>query len=308
MILMAELSVHKSNKPWLKPAASTFLFHTTEYISYQHNEVLYYGLLLDGVPVSQISFVQVGNNMFSMPKSPFGGFIIDGDMPTGGIQAFIKAIVSDSKIQNLQSLHITLPPACYGQHILHQVCKELEYCGFQVSNEYPNQYITITEKDFRQLLDGDERRYLNRAATLKMTFRKLDLSYLSEAYTLFRACRDAKGYDISMSEEQLLDTMGNFPREYMLFGLFLDKAMIAASLCIQVNEHILYDFYHGDSLAHRQYSPIIPLMQGIYEYSRNIGVELLDLGTSIAPGVFKFKKHMGAKASVKKSYCYQVLD
>ena len=55
-----------------------------------------------------------------------------------------------------------------------------------------------------------------------------------------------------------------FQGAYLLFGVFDKNKLIATSVCIKVNDKILYCFYIGDALAFRPHSPITLLISEIY--------------------------------------------
>ena len=131
---------------------------------------------------------------------------------------------------------------------------------------------------------------------------------LSDAYELIRKSRELKGYPVTMSLNELIQSFSKFPDRYLLFSIRNSSGeMLAASVAIYVNEHVLYDFYHGDEPEARRHSPIVPLIDGLYSYAKTHGYALLDLGTSTEKGVknknlFKFKKHLGAQVASKITY------
>ena len=101
-----------------------------------------------------------------------------------------------------------------------------------------------------------------------------------------------------------------FPGDYLLFGVFDKNKLIATSVCIKVNDKILYCFYIGDALAFRPHSPITLLINGIYEYCQTNDFKMLDLGIStdkgiLNKGLYAFKKTFGSFDSYKLTFLKQ---
>lgn len=110
-----------------------------------------------------------------------------------------------------------------------------------------------------------------------------------------------------MSLEGLQNMFTLFPDEYLLFGVFDEEKMIAASVSIKVCQRILYCFYIGDDLEYRSQSPVTVLVAGIYEYCRVNNFFVLDLGLStekgiVNKGLYTFKKSFGAVESPKLTF------
>jgi len=101
-----------------------------------------------------------------------------------------------------------------------------------------------------------------------------------------------------------------FPGNYLLFGVFDKNKLIATSVCIKVNDKILYCFYIGDALAFRPHSPITSLINGIYEYCQTNDFKMLDLGIStdkgiLNKGLYAFKQTFGSFDSYKLTFLKQ---
>ena len=107
---------------------------------------------------------------------------------------------------------------------------------------------------------------MRQAESLDFSFREIPLNYLEEAYSLIVESRESKGYPVTMTFKDLEAMFKLFPSDYLLFGVFDKNKLIAASVCIKVNDKILYCFYIGDALAFRPHSPITLLINGIYRY------------------------------------------
>ena len=110
-----------------------------------------------------------------------------------------------------------------------------------------------------------------------------------------------------MTYDDLYKTISLLADKYLLFGVFDDKKLIAASVSIRISKSILYNFYHADDFSYRSTSPMVMLIKEIYQYCQQNDIRLLDLGIStetgkINEGLFKFKKALGCSTSEKNTY------
>ena len=55
-----------------------------------------------------------------------------------------------------------------------------------------------------------------------------------------------------------------FPEEVLLFGV--NNLLVASSICIKINNDILYVFYWADGPNMQQYSPVALLAKNIYDF------------------------------------------
>jgi hypothetical protein len=103
-----------------------------------------------------------------------------------------------------------------------------------------------------------------------------------------------------------------FPDDIIIFGGFLHNAMIAAAICVRVNSEILYVYSWGERSGFEGISPVTVIAAALYRFSRSADIACLDVGTSSVqgepnPGLFAFKKSLGAKPSIKM-YLSKELD
>jgi lipid II:glycine glycyltransferase (peptidoglycan interpeptide bridge formation enzyme) len=109
---------------------------------------------------------------------------------------------------------------------------------------------------------------------------------------------------LSMTLEQLKKTVDFFPDSFFLVGVFQNKKLIAACICVQVNSTIVYTFYSAHSDEFDQLSPRIFLLNHLYDWCFLHHVTLLDLGTSTLNGkpnfsLLDFKLRMGGTLTPK---------
>jgi lipid II:glycine glycyltransferase (peptidoglycan interpeptide bridge formation enzyme) len=114
-----------------------------------------------------------------------------------------------------------------------------------------------------------------------------------------------------MSLEDFKNAFKKFPDQYFLFGVLDGDTLVATSVCVAVNDEILYDFFHGDKLSARKFSPITLLLKGIIEFCGVHGFRLLDLGVStdsggINVGLQNFKFSFGSYDNQKLTFCKRI--
>ena len=110
-----------------------------------------------------------------------------------------------------------------------------------------------------------------------------------------------------MKFEALQETVNKFPDRYFLFSVHHRNKVVAASIAILVRKDILYDFYHDHLKAFDHLSPIVLLVDGIYEFCLTNNIRLLDLGTSALENkpnfsLLTFKTRLGGKPTPKFTF------
>ena len=83
--------------------------------------------------------------------------------------------------------------------------------------------------------------------------------------------------------------------------------MIAASICIAVDNAVFYVFYWGEIDGYQNPSPIPFLAQGLYCHCQENGFRLMDVGTATVEGnpnhgLIRFKRSLGLEESLKLTF------
>jgi hypothetical protein len=99
----------------------------------------------------------------------------------------------------------------------------------------------------------------------------------------------------------------HFPDKFHLFGVFDNNALAAASISIVLNNAVLYNFYSAHARQYDALSPVVGLMEGIYEFCQGEKIRLIDLGTSALQGrpnftLLDFKLNLGATPTQKLTF------
>ena len=284
--------------------ASTFLFHKPEFIfRYPENQIITFE-----ESESKIHFSRIGNLLISLDKSPFGSFIITSRTTKKKLGSLVEKIEDWSRHEAIANLLIRSFPEIYEPEQNALIKETLVGSGFSIKYEDITQVIPVTEGSMN--LNTHKKRRLRQAESLDFSFQEITLNHLEEAYSLIVESRESKGYPVTMTFKDLNAMFKLFPGDYLLFGVFDKNKLIATSVCIKVNDKILYCFYIGDALAFRPHSPITLLINGIYSYCQTNDFKMLDLGLStdkgiLNKGLYTFKKTFGSFDSYKLTFLKQ---
>jgi hypothetical protein len=253
-----------------------------------------------------IYFTRGNDGIHSLDRSPFGGFILGVDTRARTICKLITEIESWCTNNHVREIWIRNYPTVYdpaGAALIHEA---LTITGFRVAKTELLQFININEKSSERI-NRNRKRKLNDCMNAGLEFVQLGLEYIEDAYEIFAECRTEKNYPITMSLADFRAALEQFPAQYFLFGVKDGERLVAASVCIKVNDRIFYDFFHGDKISERKLSPLTLLVTSLIDFCYDRGYQLLDLGVStdnhgINKGLTQFKNSFGAETSQKLIY------
>jgi predicted N-acyltransferase len=132
-----------------------------------------------------------------------------------------------------------------------------------------------------------------------------------DAYEAVAVNRRSRGYQISMTYEQLEDLAQRFPGRVHYFFVKHRANVIAGAVCIAVSRQVLYVFYWGDIPGYEIFSPVVMLAQAIHDFAKDAGFSVLDVGRSTDDsvpnvGLIRFKEKLGFEASLKLTFKKQL--
>jgi hypothetical protein len=223
------------------------------------------------------------------------------------LDALLDAIESFARAQGLHQLRITSYPFSYAPEAAQTISQRLLDRGYTIDKSELSHHLPIQEGAFESLLIGSEKRRLNQCRRAGFKLREEAQPDLERVYQFVKSCRERRGFPISLPLEQFKALLERFPDVYTVFTLRDGSTIVALTVTVRINERILYNFYPADTDEYLSYSPTVMVTQGLYDYCRDKGYGLLDLGVSTdrgAPnyGLIRFKKNLGAQASLKLSF------
>ena len=299
---MALLEVTQVNQlPHLKGG---FIFNTPEFQSLKSGDHLNYVLKKDGKLIARVWFNISDNIAISGHQATFGSIDFAEALTRDSIKYFIKEVLVELKVSGVKKVIIKHWPQIYNPEPTPVLFTEL---GFILSEKNVNQHLLIKEDGFIKRIKKNEKKKLAQATNKRYHSRMLDSIDLQKTYNLIEETRQRKNYPVSMSYQDLYQSIVAMPDKYLLFGLFDCDHLIAASVSIRISKNILYNFYHADDYSYRSTSPLVMLVGKIYEYCQDNSIGILDLGISsendiLNEGLFVFKRNLGCEMSDKNTY------
>jgi len=282
-----------------------YIFNTPEFQSLKEGGLKYFALYEQEKPIARICFRIDNNKAISGHQATFGSIDAEHPLPEEKAKYFLDYVCKTLKNEGVKEVIIKHWPECYADsHSLHEVFIN---SGFEVINNEVNQHLQVRETEFSQLIRKNEKKKLNQCIKQGYPFKKLSIDELDDIYQLVTETRVRKGFPVSMDFAGLYQTVKSMPDKYLLFGLFDQHDLIAASVSIRISKNILYNFYHADEFSYRSTSPLVMLVQEIYKYCQQNGIKILDLGISSDQGqknegLFIFKENLGCVTSNKNTY------
>jgi len=220
---------------------------------------------------------------------------------------FLQFVESRLKSRGAHHIRIKHYPSDYNSAESALIHTFLINLGYHVTDAEIGAIITVTDNTLETTLDTWECRKLRQAAAAGLQYRELQRSDLKVIYEFIHACRQQKGYALSMTLPEILDAARTFEKEFIPFGIFQQDQLAAASIAIRVNSNVLYNFYTAHDPGFDALSPVVFLIDRLYGYCRQHNIALLDLGTSAINskpnfGLLDFKLRLGARPTTKFTF------
>jgi hypothetical protein len=279
---------------------STRLYNSQEYI-HQLNDPIksFYQVDNDLKKVLlAIRFQIIDGKAISLENAPFGGFEISEKLDHGAMNKFITHIINDFEEQNIKEIIIKIAPSLYYKNC------PVDFTQLLISHEFDsiadeiNHHIEISKDPLSDLMHSMEKRKYNKCVNSNFVFQQESLSNFNAIFQFIYDCRIEKDQSLSMQQNDLKKMIVPLSESYLLFSVRDGNKLIAASICIVVNNRVIYNFYPASSLAYNNYSPMVLLAASIYQYGQKNGYEILDLGTSMLnnkpnESLIRFKENIG---------------
>ena len=292
------------------PNFTTYLYNSDAHLAQQPcNEQVSFYLMNTKKRVTEAVFhIFIENEDAISPcQAPFGGIEFNPQLHLEVLQFFWENIEAFLQTQHLKSLQIKVYPVCYqpeNAQILHYL---LLHNGFQISAHDLNYHLPINKQAFQNKLHQSEKRRLQKCHQQGYSFEQWATPDFDWVHRFIQQNRERKGYPTSLSAKALQQLFQKFPDHCTLFVLKDAERIIALATGIQVNTDVLYYFLPADDEAYLADSPMVQLIEGLYQYCQKQGYSLLDLGLSTEfsqpnYGLINFKKNLGAKTSLKWTF------
>lgn len=240
-------------------------------------------------------------------KAPFASVEIIEPISNKILYSFITYCLDELVKLGVKRVSIKNPPTIYDETKSATLNVMLQNLGFQLAVAEISSIIQVSKDDYITRLTSWEIRKLKQSKAAGLTLKMNPLSDLETVYGFIKRCREKKEFELSMSIEQLIAMHVLFPNEIILFTIVKEHEIVAACISILVRKDILYTFYYDHDSNYNLFSPVVLLMDGIYEHCFKNSVSLIDLGTAALNGqpnfnLLDFKQNLGGKPSAKYTF------
>lgn len=259
----------------------------------------------------KIHFLVKENKAYSPYRSLFGSIEMNSHMGINLLSKFIAFIQEDLAGKGVDEIFITHQAAGYHPVRAHKVHEALIRSGFRVTKEAINHHISIGKDGLEEKMHPMERRRLAKCNALQLEFMQPPIEDFDRIYDYIEACRAEKGLTPSVSREKMREYLKLFPQDYFLFTVEKNGEIFAATIAIKVSRKIMYNFLPASLERYSTLSPMVLLVERLYEFCRERYYEILDLGISTLPegehqdSLIAFKERMGGEKSKKLSYAWK---
>jgi len=253
-------------------------------------------------------FTELENKVFI---SPFRGTFAGPELLEDNfeaLQAFLALLEEALKQRGARQIAFTAAPFQYNTLFSEQLERAATGAGYAITKNDPSYIIEVNDAEFAEGINRNHHRNLKKCTSAGFIFKQVFTNHeMRQVYDVIAANRRRKGYDISMTWEQIMQMQSLFADGIYFFGALHNKTIIAAAICIRINADALYVFYWGDIPGYEHYSPVTFVAEGIYKFARQNHFKWLDAGSASLNGqpiggLIHFKEGLGFVASRKLTY------
>lgn len=257
--------------------------------------------------VCSIHFHVEGSIARSPYKAPFGSVECHEGISPGLLYDFLNYVDVQLKDKGVKDVYVKNPPRSYAPAILSLLECFLVNLGYVAADAECGATIAIDDTPFAARIAHSELLRNRQAWNAGLSCRMIPEDNVGEVYAFISTRHGEKGYKISISAEDLKETVRRFPRRYLLFGIFDGSKMVGASVSIRVKQNVLYNFLMNHDMQYNRLSPPVLLLENLYNYCLDNKISILDLGTSALGGspnfsLLDFKLHLGGVPTTKFSF------
>ena len=264
--------------------------------------------------VGRSHFAEASPGHFASPlRGTFGGIeAVTNDLAM--LEQFIRDIENHLILVGAKSLQLSLIPFSHKPAFSSCLINTLVRLGYQIELFDLNYSMAVLPGNLLDRMERNNQKRLRKCQREGMSFTHCQSpNECRAAYDAILANRESKGYQLSMSFDQIASMENTCSNRFRFFTITNHGKIIAGAVCIAISSKVLYVFYWGDVPGYETFSPVVLLADGIYTFAQKNGFDILDVGRSTdlsEPnlGLIRFKENLGFEASlkltVKKTFVY----
>jgi hypothetical protein len=267
---------------------------------------VYFDLFQDGRSAAQIHFTPVDREgtWRSPARGTFAGLSFDVDLKFKELFTFFQGVESSLMAKGAKSLEVLPAPQAHNATNFAQQVYLLRLFGFETIQCDLNQSLEIDSRSLSERMNYGNLKRLRKCNRDGLIAKQLPHTDLPQVYETLFINRSSKGNSMSMTLTQLQVMIDTLPENVVLFGCPDGGQLAAAAFCLRLSPSVLYVFYWGHRPEYASQSPVVALADFIYQYAREHGYKILDVGTSTIDrelnfGLLDFKRSLGFSESLK---------
>jgi hypothetical protein len=256
---------------------------------------------------ARVHFHLEGKIALSPFKNPFGSYEFSNTIEPKELFDFMKWVEVKLVEKGAKKIEIKTYPALYDTSSSAILITFLINLGYKIKNAELSACIEVNPTSLYQLMSSYEKRKAGQIRKTNLRFATIPVNKVKEVFDFISSCREERKQTLSMTYGQMKTVCDHFPDKFCLFGVYDNSALAAASISMLVNNSILYNFYSAHAKQYDSLSPVVRLMEGIYEFCQTEKIRLIDLGTSALQGrpnftLLDFKLNLGATPTQKLTF------
>lgn len=227
-----------------------------------------------------IHFQIVERQAISLLHAPFGGLFINHEVQIDSVNTVFKYLIEKFQSSPIDQVVIKWPPTFHKSFLVPTLDVFANSSSFQRAKEI-NHHLPVTDHKLALRFSDMQRRRLKKCIKANFTVKKENLSELKKVYDFIARCRNEKNQVLSISYQKLVKNIDAMPEAYRIFCCYDQDIITAATICVAVDGHVLYNFLPASTITYNHFSPMVLLIAKVYEYCQQSKFNILDLGTSM---------------------------
>jgi len=251
------------------------------------------------------------HDVFYSPFSaPFGGFsFLSSDIRLQAIDEALDLLKNWATEKKFKSINITLPPSIYKESFIAKQTNCLFRKDYETNKVDLNYSFHLDDFDenYPNNIWYNARKNLKIARNSGLTFEKcISDDKKKQAYEIIRLNRDARGFPLRMTWQQVTETTNIMPADF--FVVKNDQQLpIASAVIFHVSEAVMQIVYWGDLPEFAGLKTMNFLSCKVFEYYKSVDKKIVDIGPSSENslpnyGLAEFKEGIGCHIEPKFTF------
>ncbi len=250
----------------------------------------------------------IKDDFFLSPFSaPFNGFsYLSSDIKLRHIEDAIIALEDWAFKNKLKKIRLILPPAIYSPDFLTKQINCFWRHDYLIKNIDLNYSFNLSflDSNYPDNIWRNARKNLNTSFKSGFIFEKCETrEEQKKVYDIIYENRKLRGFPLRMCWEQVQSTIEIIHADFFILKSIKNE-LIASAIVFYVVDNIVQVIYWGDLPEFSSMRPMNFLSYKLFEYYKNMGISIVDLGPSTENsvpnyGLAEFKESIGCSVEPK---------